>query len=670
MSSQEQKTNENITDPRLAKQRKLNLLEESGLEAFPYSFDRSHQAQDLQENYKGLEDGAETQDKVKVAGRVMALRNSGMFIDVQDASGQIQVFSHKDSMISENLSKLEYVDLGDIIGVEGTIRRTPRGELSIRATQVQILTKSLQPLPEKYHGLSDVEMRYRQRYVDLIVTPESRETLRARSKIISLIRSFMEEERGALEVETPILHSIMGGATAKPFITHHNALGADFYLRVATELHLKRLIVGGFADAVFEIGRIFRNEGISIKHNPEFTSIEYYEAYTDYHDMMDMTEDMVRFVCNKVHGTSKIKFDDKEIDFGAKWTRRSMCDLVGEASGLDMLSYQSAEDALEAIRGKDLKPDPNLNWGQLVEFVFEEMVEPKLIQPTHVMDHPVDISPLAKSHRDNPRLVERFETFVNTWEIANAFTELNDPRIQRERFEAQVAQRDAGDEEAQMLDEDFVTALEYGMPPTGGWGLGIDRLVMLLTNSSNIRDVLCFPTLKPTSQEKQKEPSQTIKNQLDVVQSKDTSSKDWQDVDEAKKRFVLVINGKIEETGRLFNAVGHAMAGLAGIEVSGDEKVHLNYETSDGLTLPSISHYGVIAVKSKNSNQILTALNKAKNAGIPYTAFTETMMHGGTKTQLEATREVAQEDHNFVALALFGNTEDLKPITGKFSLYK
>ena len=449
MSSQAKEKNQTTTDPREAKERKLTLLEEMGLPAYPYTFDRTHHAEELQKKYESLEEGSETQDSVQVAGRIMAMRNNGMFIDLQDTSGRIQVFCHKDSMPEDELEKLKTFDLGDIIGVTGTIRRTPRGELSIRTKNIEMLTKSLQPLPEKYHGLTDVETRYRQRYVDLIVTPESRETLRKRSEIISLIRRFMEEERGAVEVETPILHSIMGGATAKPFITHHNALGSDFYLRVATELHLKRLIVGGFADAVFEIGRIFRNEGVSIKHNPEFTSIEYYEAYTDYHDIMDMTEDMVKYITKRTHGSHVVSFGDHQIDFGKPWVRQSMCSLVEEASGIDFLKFETAQDAEEAIKGLDIKPQPGLKWGQLVELAFEELVEPKLIQPHHVMDHPVDISPLAKTHRDNPRLVERFESFVNTWEIANAFTELNDPKIQRERFMAQVEQREAGDEEAQ-----------------------------------------------------------------------------------------------------------------------------------------------------------------------------------------------------------------------------
>lgn len=475
---------------------KLDALEKAGLQPFPHKFDRVDTAHDMQTKYASLENGVETADRVKTAGRIMAMRNSGMFIDMHDTTGKIQIFCHKDSMAEDELKKLDYLDLGDIIGIEGTIRRTPRGELSIRADQITMLAKSFLPLPEKYHGLSDIEQRYRQRYLDLIVNEESRNTLRARSKIVSTIRKFMDE-MGGIEVETPVLHPILGGANARPFVTHHNALDSQFYLRIATELHLKRLIVGGLSDCVYEIGRIFRNEGVSIKHNPEFTSIESYHAYMDYFDIMDLIERLVREIVTNLHGTTKIKFGEHEIDFGAPWRRATMVDLVKEATGIDFLTCADAASAHTAVQKAGIKIDPKLNWGQVVEAVFAEKVEHTLIQPTHVMDHPFEISPLAKSHRSNPRLVERFETFVNGWEIANAFSELNDPRDQFERFSAQVEQRDAGDEEAQMLDKDYITALEYGMPPTGGWGLGIDRLCMLMTDSHNIRDVICFPTLKP-----------------------------------------------------------------------------------------------------------------------------------------------------------------------------
>jgi lysyl-tRNA synthetase class 2 len=485
-----------LTDPRQAKEYKLAQLLEKGINPYPPKFDRTHQAGEIQVQYDKLADGEETEDVVRVAGRIMAVRNNGMFIDLMDASGKVQIFCHKQSMDEEALALLKLYDIGDIIGAEGTMRRTPRGELSVRCTSTVMLTKSLMPLPDKHAGLADVETRYRQRYLDLVVNEESREALRTRSKIVKFIRDYMDE-LGAIEVETPNLQAIMGGASAKPFTTHHNALDTDFYLRVAPELALKRLIVGGLADAVFEIGRCFRNEGISIKHNPEFTSIEGYHAYYDYFDLMDLVEDLVRKAVEHIHGTTKITFGKHEIDFGVPWKRATMCDLIKEHTGLDFMAVDTAEDAIALAKTKGVHVDDGMNWGQVVAEVFDERCEEKMIQPTHVMDLPMDVSPLAKVHRDNPRLVERFETYINGWEIANAFSELNDPKVQGLRFDEQVELGKNGDEEAQMKDDDYVTALEVGLPPTGGWAIGIDRFVMLLTNSSNIRDVICFPTLKP-----------------------------------------------------------------------------------------------------------------------------------------------------------------------------
>lgn len=479
-----------------AKLKKLAAFEAGGGQAFPHKFERTHKAGELQDKYADLAAGTETEDHVNIAGRIMAMRNNGMFIDLHDPSGKIQAFCHKDSTPETEMQKLEHLDIGDIIGVRGTVRRTPRGELSVRAQELTLLTKSFLPLPEKYHGLSDVEQRYRQRYLDLIMNEQSRNVLRTRSKIIRSIREFMNN-MGAVEVETPMLHPIMGGASAKPFVTHHNALDTNFFLRVAPELFLKRLIVGGFADAVYEIGRNFRNEGLSIKHNPEYTAIEGYHAYMDYYDIMTLVEDMVRFVVMAVHGTTKVQYGETVIDFGPAWQRKSMTDIVKEETGVDFLKFETAAEAHEAAKKLGIHVDPKANWGKVVETIFAEKGEHKLIQPTHVTDHPYDISPLSKLHRDNPRLTERFESYVNGWEICNAFTELNDPRDQLARFQEQVAAREAGDEEGMMLDDDFITALEYGLPPTGGWGVGIDRLVMLLTDSHNIRDVIAFPTLKP-----------------------------------------------------------------------------------------------------------------------------------------------------------------------------
>jgi lysyl-tRNA synthetase class 2 len=489
-------TPERADDPRQAKERKLQAMIAAGINPYPHVFPRDARPGDLQEKYAGLKDGEETTDHVHVAGRIMAMRNSGMFIDLQDPSGKIQIFCHKDTMSADALKVLEYLDIGDIIGAAGTVRRTPRGELSVRAETVQVLTKSLAVLPEKYHGLADIEMRYRQRYVDLIVNDDSRRVLRMRAQIVSQIRAYLINI-GGLEVETPILHPILGGANAKPFVTHYNALDTDFYLRIAPELYLKRLMVGGLSDHVFEINRNFRNEGVSTRHSPEFTMLESYHAYRDYTEIMDLIEDMVQIIVMNLHGTLKIPYGDNVVDFSGPWPRKGMCTLVQEKTGIDFLSIEGAEQARAAAKKIGVHTDQNANWGQCVEAVFGEKVEPDLFQPIHVTDFPFEISPLAKNHRDNPRLVERFETYICHWEVDNGFTELNDPKVQYERFMDQVRQRDAGDSEAQMLDEDYITALEYGLPPCAGWGLGIDRLAAIITNSHGIRDVICFPTLKP-----------------------------------------------------------------------------------------------------------------------------------------------------------------------------
>jgi lysyl-tRNA synthetase class 2 len=424
------------------------------------------------------------------------MRNSGMFIDLHDASGKIQVFSHKDVLSPEALALLRLFDIGDLIGVEGRVRRTPRGELTVNASGLTMLAKALRPLPEKYHGLADIELRYRQRYLDLIMNPQSRETLRRRSRIIAAMRGWLLD-RDYLEVETPMLHAIPGGAAAKPFVTHHNALDTDLYLRIAPELHLKRLVVGGLADKVFEINRCFRNEGLSPRHNPEFTSLELYEAYSDYTGMMALTEQIVAHVAEIATGGLQVSYGGTAIDLTPPWPRRGMAELVLEATGIDFHAIADAATARDAAAHLGCVLSGGENWGQALEAVFAARVEDKLIQPTHVTGFPRDISPLAKADRGDPRLVERFETYVYGWEIANAFSELNDPLDQRARFEAQMLAREAGDEEAQPLDEDYVLALEYGLPPCGGLGIGIDRLTMLLTDSPSIRDVIAFPTLRP-----------------------------------------------------------------------------------------------------------------------------------------------------------------------------
>jgi len=496
MAEEREEEESGRTNYRALRLDKLAQMKALGVDPYAGGFAPDARAVELDAKYKTLVAGAETADRVKVAGRIRALRNSGMFIDLHDATGKVQVFCHKDNLAPDALAILKLLDLGDLIGVEGVVRRTPRGELTVNARGLTVLAKALLPLPEKFHGLTDVETRYRQRYLDLIMNEESRETLRRRSRIVAVMRRLLIE-RGFLEVETPMLHAIPGGASAKPFVTHHNTLDLELYLRIAPELHLKRLMVGGLSDKLFEINRNFRNEGISPRHNPEFTSLELYQAFADYATMMEMTETLIATIAREVLGTTRIPYGKHEIELAAPWPRKSMAELVKEKTGVDFLSLHDAAPARDAAKTLGAELPKGASWGQALEGAFAAKVEDTLIQPIHVVGFPRDISPLAKPDPRDPRLVERFETFVNGWEVANAFSEINDPLDQRERFEAQMMARDHGDEEAQRLDEDFVTALEYGMPPAGGLGIGIDRLVMLLTDSPSIRDVIAFPTMRP-----------------------------------------------------------------------------------------------------------------------------------------------------------------------------
>lgn len=478
-------------DSRLAK---LHTLEERNYNPYPYRFKPNAYAADLQDKYKDLPAGTDTEDRVTIAGRAMAVRNSGMFIDLKDKSGKIQVFCHKNHLGEDDLALLKCLDVGDIVGVTGYIRRTPRGELSVAAEKFDIISKSLQPLPEKFHGLTDIDARYRQRYVDFIVNDDAKNIYQKRCQITSAIRRYFEEH-GFLEVETPMLHPIMGGANAKPFITHHNSLDMDLYLRIAPELYLKRLVVGGF-DRVFEIGRNFRNEGIDKSHNPEFSGLEAYQAYADYNDMAELIPDLIKYVAQTVLGTTVITVNGQEIDLGRPFAKKSMLELVQEYTGADFMQAQTLDEAKELAKSVGVDASACISWGKVMSEVFDAKVEEHLIQPILVMDMPRDISPLAKTHRSNPRLVEHFDAYIAGMEMGCAYSELSNPLEQRARFEAQCADREAGDDEAQMLDEDFLNALEIGFPPTGGMGLGIDRLAILLTGADTIRDVIAFPTLR------------------------------------------------------------------------------------------------------------------------------------------------------------------------------
>ena len=486
-------TQQELSEQNRIRREKLAQMQEEGKDPFQIvKYDVTHHSDEIKDNFEELEG-----KDVCIAGRMMSKRIMGKasFCNIQDRNGNMQSYVSKNDIGEEAYAAFKKYDIGDIIGIKGFVFKTKTGEISVHAKEVVLLSKSLQVLPEKFHGLKDQELRYRQRYVDLIVNPESRDTFIKRSRIITEIRKFLDS-KGFLEVETPVLQTIPGGASARPFITHHNTLDIDMYCRIALELPLKRLIVGGF-ERVYEIGRVFRNEGISVRHNPEFTLMELYQAYTDYNGMMDITEDMFRTVAQNVLGTTTVNYGGHEIRLGEKFARITMVDAVKQHTGIDFDQVKDTEEAKAIAKEKGVEFEDRHQKGDILNLFFEEFVEKNLIQPTFIIDYPVEISPLTKRKPDNPDFTERFELFIVGREYGNAYSELNDPIDQRSRFEYQEFLRENGDDEANMIDEDFLTALEYGMPPTGGLGVGIDRFVMLLTESVSIRDVILFPTMKP-----------------------------------------------------------------------------------------------------------------------------------------------------------------------------
>ncbi|MDT2048715.1 lysine--tRNA ligase [Priestia flexa] len=489
---------EELNDQLLVRREKMNNLREQGMDPFGKRFERTHTSQEIVNAYEELTKEALEENEVSVllAGRIMTKRGKGKagFAHVQDLTGQIQLYVRKDAVGDEQYEIFKTVDIGDHVGVQGVLFKTKVGELSIKVKEFTLLSKALRPLPDKYHGLKDIEQRYRQRYLDLITNPESKQTFILRSRIIQSMRRYLDNN-GYLEVETPMMHSIAGGASARPFVTHHNALDMELYMRIAIELHLKRLIVGGL-EKVYEIGRVFRNEGVSTRHNPEFTMIELYEAYADYKDIMALTENLIAHIANEVLGTTKIQYGEHEVDLTPEWTRLHMVDAIKQYTGVDFWKETSVEEARALAKEHNVEITEHMLYGHIVNEFFEQKVEEQLIQPTFIYGHPVEISPLAKKNEDDPRFTDRFELFIVAREHANAFTELNDPIDQRERFEAQLKEKEQGNDEAHEMDDDFIEALEYGMPPTGGLGIGIDRLVMLLTNAPSIRDVLLFPQMR------------------------------------------------------------------------------------------------------------------------------------------------------------------------------
>ncbi|SIT93312.1 lysine--tRNA ligase [Edaphobacillus lindanitolerans] len=487
-----------LNDQLVVRREKMSEMRENGLDPFGGRFERTHLTAGIKDEFgeKSKEELEAEEHEVTIAGRIMTKRGKGKagFAHIQDLDGQIQIYVRKDDIGEAAYELFLSADLGDIVGVKGMVFRTKVGELSVRAKEFTFLTKALRPLPDKFHGLKDVEQRYRQRYLDLLTSEESKETFLTRSRIIRSIRHYLDGQ-GFLEVETPMLHSIAGGAAARPFITHHNTLDMELYMRIAIELHLKRLIVGGL-EKVYEIGRVFRNEGISTRHNPEFTMLELYEAYADFQDVMELTENLISHVAQEVLGTSKIMYGGEEIDLSPGWKRLHMADAVKEYTGVDFWKQMTKEEAHELAKEHGIEVKPTMEAGHILNEFFEQKVEEQLVQPTFIFGHPVEISPLAKKNPEDGRFTDRFELFIVRREHANAFTELNDPIDQRQRFEAQLVEKEQGNDEAHEMDEDFIEALEYGMPPTGGLGIGIDRLIMLLTDAASIRDVLLFPQMR------------------------------------------------------------------------------------------------------------------------------------------------------------------------------
>ncbi|MFS0985026.1 lysine--tRNA ligase [Enterococcus durans] len=498
MTQEQQHQVEDLNDQMLVRRQKMEQLRENGIDPFGKRFERTHNSAELHELFdpRTKEELTEMGLTASVAGRMMTRRGKGKagFAHLQDREGQIQIYVRKDQVGDEAYDVFKHADLGDFFGVTGEIMKTDTGEVSIKASEIVILSKALRPLPDKYHGLTNIEQRYRQRYLDLISNRESFDRFMKRSQIISEIRRYLDGN-GYIEVETPVLHNEAGGAAARPFITHHNALDIDLYLRIALELHLKRLIVGGM-EKVYEISRVFRNEGIDTTHNPEFTMLEAYTAYTDFQDVMNLTEGIIRNAAQKVLGTAKITYDGQDVDLESDFKRIHMVDAIKEKTGVDFWKEMTLEEALAIAKEHDVEVTEAMDVGHVINEFFETFVEETLTQPTFVYGHPVEVSPLAKKNPEDPRFTDRFELFIVGREFANAFTELNDPIDQRERFEAQEKERELGNDEAHGVDEDFLEALEYGMPPTGGLGIGIDRLVMLLTDAQSIRDVLLFPTMR------------------------------------------------------------------------------------------------------------------------------------------------------------------------------
>lgn len=583
---------ENLSEVLQVRRDKLSELQKMGRDPFKISkYDVTHHSNEVIDQYDSLEG-----QRVSLAGRIMSKRIMGKasFMHLQDQNGRIQAYVKRDDIGVDEYKLFKTYDIGDIVGIEGFVFKTKTEEVSVHVEKLVLLSKSLQVLPEKYHGLKDVDLRYRQRYVDLIVNPEVKDAFLTRTKALKALRSYLDE-RGFLEVETPILNTIAGGANARPFITHHNTLDIPMYLRIANELYLKRLIVGGF-DKVYEMGRMFRNEGMDMKHNPEYTAIELYQAYADYKDMMDITENVISHMAEVATGSMKISYQGTEIDFTPPWKRMTMEECVKEYAGVDFSEINTDEEALAIAREKGIEITPGMRRGEVINAFFEEFGEDKLIQPTFITHHPVEVSPLAKRNVEDPRRTDRFEAFANKWELANAFSELNDPIDQRGRFEDQVRKRELGDDEACEMDEDFINALEVGLPPTGGLGIGIDRVIMLLTNSTTIRDVLLFPTMKPlrdgSSEVDEEAEKKEVKIDLSKVKVEPLFEEDIDFETFSKSDFRVVKVLKCEEvpkSNKLLKFTLNDGSGQERVILSGI-KMHYSAEELVGKTLVAITN--------------------------------------------------------------------------------
>lgn len=583
---------ENLSEVLQVRRDKLSELQKMGRDPFKISkYDVTHHSNEVIDQYDSLEG-----QRVSLAGRIMSKRIMGKasFMHLQDQNGRIQAYVKRDDIGLDEYKLFKTYDIGDIVGIEGFVFKTKTEEVSVHVEKLVLLSKSLQVLPEKYHGLKDVDLRYRQRYVDLIVNPEVKDAFLTRTKALKALRSYLDE-RGFLEVETPILNTIAGGANARPFITHHNTLDIPMYLRIANELYLKRLIVGGF-DKVYEMGRMFRNEGMDMKHNPEYTAIELYQAYADYKDMMDITENVISHMAEVATGSMKINYQGTEIDFTPPWKRMTMEECVKEYAGVDFSEINTDEEALAIAREKGIEITPGMRRGEVINAFFEEFGEDKLIQPTFITHHPVEVSPLAKRNVEDPRRTDRFEAFANKWELANAFSELNDPIDQRGRFEDQVRKRELGDDEACEMDEDFINALEVGLPPTGGLGIGIDRVIMLLTNSTTIRDVLLFPTMKPlrdgSSEADEEAEKKEVKIDLSKVKVEPLFEEDIDFETFSKSDFRVVKILKCEEvpkSNKLLKFTLNDGSGQERVILSGI-KMHYSAEELVGKTLVAITN--------------------------------------------------------------------------------